>query len=43
MIIKTIDKYEKYGFKFTHIEHREHTSIFKEEPVDINWYEIRKL
>ena len=34
---------EKCGFKFTHIEHREHTSIFKEEPVDINWYEIRKL
>ena len=31
---------EKCGFKFTHKETKEHCSIFKPEPVTVNWYEI---
>ena len=31
---------EKCGFKFTHQETKEHSSIFKPEPVTVNWYEI---
>lgn len=31
----------KCGFKFTHIEEKEHCSIFKLEPVVVNWYEIK--
>ena len=33
---------QKCGFTFTHQEYREHCSIFKPEPVTINWYEIVK-
>lgn len=33
---------QKCGFKFTHQEKLEHTSIFKPEPVTINCYEIEK-
>ena len=32
----------KCGFKFTHIEEKEHCSKFKPEPVTVNWYEILK-
>ena len=32
----------KCGFKFTHKENKEHCSIFKPEPVTVNWYELRK-
>ena len=33
---------EKCGFKFTHKEEKEHCSIFKNEPVTVNWYKIEK-
>lgn len=33
---------QKCGFTFTHQEYREHCSIFKPNPVTINWYEINK-
>lgn len=32
---------EKVGFTFTHLEHKEHCSSFKPEPIDVNWYELR--
>ena len=33
---------EKCGFKFTHQERKEHCSMFKPEPVVVNWYELYK-
>ena len=33
---------QKCGFTFTHKENKEHCSIFKPEPVTVNWYELRK-
>ena len=33
---------EKCGFKFTHKERKEHCSVFKPEPVVVNWYELTK-
>ena len=33
---------EKCGFKFTHKEAKEHCSIFKPEPIVVNWYELEK-
>ena len=32
----------KCGFTFTHIEEKEHCSVFKPEPVTVNWYELNK-
>ena len=33
---------EKCGFKFTHKERKERCSIFKPDPVVVNWYELIK-
>lgn len=33
---------EKCGFVFAHKEARDKTSIFKPEPVTVNWYKINK-
>lgn len=33
---------EKCGFTFTHQEEKEHCSIFKPEPVVVNWYKLVK-
>ena len=32
----------KCGFTFTHKEHKDHCSIFKPEPITVNWYQIKK-
>ena len=31
---------EKCGFKFTHQQHKDRWSIFKEQPITVNWYEL---
>lgn len=33
---------EKCGFTFVRKEHKEHCSIFKPEPIDVYWYEIKR-
>ena len=33
---------EKCDFIFNHKEHKEHCSMFKPEPIVVNWYELRK-
>ena len=33
---------EKCGFTFVRKEYKEHCSIFKPEPITVNWYEIKK-
>lgn len=33
---------EKCGFKFTHKERKKHCSMFKKEPVTVNWYKLEK-
>ena len=32
----------KCGFTFTHKEHKEHCSVYKPEPIDVYWYEIKR-